>query len=33
LAFKDIDIIMKTFESFNLARPVTKLKPLASLKA
>jgi tRNA-splicing ligase RtcB (3'-phosphate/5'-hydroxy nucleic acid ligase) len=33
LAFKDIDIIMQTFESFNLARPITKLKPLASLKA
>jgi len=33
LAFKDIDTIMQTFQDFNLAYPVSKLKPLASLKA
>mgnify|MGYP001168237788 CR=1 FL=1 len=33
LAFKDIDLIIKTFQKFNLADPIIKLKPLASLKA
>ena len=33
LAFKDIDTIMETFQRFELAHPVTKLRPLASLKA
>ena len=33
LAFKDIENIIKTFQDFNLAYPVSKIKPLASLKA
>lgn len=33
LAFKDIDKILKIFKDFHLAYPITKLKPVASLKA
>jgi len=33
LAFKDVDKMLKIFQDFNLAYPVTKLQPLASLKA
>jgi len=33
LAFKDMDVIIKTLKKFNLASPITKLKPIASLKA
>jgi tRNA-splicing ligase RtcB (3'-phosphate/5'-hydroxy nucleic acid ligase) len=33
LAFKDMDVIMKTLEKFNLSSPISKLRPIASLKA
>ncbi len=32
-AFKDIDLIMQLFNNFNLAKPISKLIPIASLKA
>lgn len=32
-AFKNLDIVLKSFKKFNLASPICSLKPVASLKA
>jgi RNA-splicing ligase RtcB len=32
-AFKNIDLVLKSFKKFNLAYPICSLKPIASLKA
>jgi hypothetical protein len=32
-AFKNIKLVLKSFNKFNLAYPISLLKPIASLKA